>query len=98
MDLTDDERDLILAGLFELTITHVEDDEKRPMQGARVEDRRRPGGGVLRGQVASGSELLVGAEMIARGVLDRVRKCGTYIGAVEVLRTNRRQVRQCDGG
>jgi hypothetical protein len=28
MDLTDDERDLILAGLFELTITYVEDDEK----------------------------------------------------------------------
>ena len=27
MDLTDDERDLILAGLFELTITYVEDDE-----------------------------------------------------------------------
>jgi hypothetical protein len=29
MDLTDDERDLILAGLFELTITYAEDDEKR---------------------------------------------------------------------
>ena len=29
MELTDDERDLILAGLFELTITYVEDDEKR---------------------------------------------------------------------
>jgi hypothetical protein len=29
MDLTDVERDLILAGLFELTITYVEDDEKR---------------------------------------------------------------------
>ena len=29
MDLTNDERDLILAGLFELTITYVEDDEKR---------------------------------------------------------------------
>ena len=28
MDLTDDERGLILAGLFELTITYVEDDEK----------------------------------------------------------------------
>jgi hypothetical protein len=29
MDLTDNERDLILAGLFELTITYAEDDEKR---------------------------------------------------------------------
>jgi hypothetical protein len=29
MDLTDDERNLILVGLFELTITYVEDDEKR---------------------------------------------------------------------
>ena len=28
-DVTNDERDLILAGLFELTITYVEDDEKR---------------------------------------------------------------------
>jgi hypothetical protein len=28
MDLTDDERRLVLAGLFELTITYV-DDEKR---------------------------------------------------------------------
>ena len=27
MDITDTERDLILAGLFELTITYVEDDE-----------------------------------------------------------------------
>jgi hypothetical protein len=29
MELTDDERDLILAGLFEMTNTYVEDDEKR---------------------------------------------------------------------
>ena len=29
MDLTYDERNLILAGLFELTITYAEDDEKR---------------------------------------------------------------------
>lgn len=29
MDLTNDERDLILAGLFELTITSVEDHKKR---------------------------------------------------------------------
>jgi hypothetical protein len=29
MDFTDDELGLILAGLFELTITYVEDDEKR---------------------------------------------------------------------
>ena len=29
MDVTDEERDLILAGLFELTITYVEDGEKR---------------------------------------------------------------------
>jgi hypothetical protein len=29
MDLTNDELDLVLAGLFELTITYVEDDEKR---------------------------------------------------------------------
>jgi hypothetical protein len=29
MELTDEETALILAGLFELTITHVEDDEKR---------------------------------------------------------------------
>jgi hypothetical protein len=29
LDLTNDERDLILAGLFELTITYVEDDDKR---------------------------------------------------------------------
>jgi hypothetical protein len=29
MDLTDEARNLILAGLFELTITHVEDDAKR---------------------------------------------------------------------
>jgi hypothetical protein len=29
MDLTRDERDLILRGLFELTVTYVEDDEKR---------------------------------------------------------------------
>jgi hypothetical protein len=28
-DLTEDERDLIRAGLFELTITYVEDDAKR---------------------------------------------------------------------
>jgi len=27
MELTDAERDLILAGLFELIITHVEDDD-----------------------------------------------------------------------
>jgi hypothetical protein len=33
MDLTDDERDLLLAGLFELRITHAEDDEK----GAQIE-------------------------------------------------------------
>ena len=29
MDLTDDERDLIFAGLFELCVTYVEDEEKR---------------------------------------------------------------------
>jgi hypothetical protein len=29
MDLTDDERDLLLRGLFELTITYVEDDQLR---------------------------------------------------------------------
>jgi hypothetical protein len=29
MDLTDEERRLILAGPFELTITHAEDDDKR---------------------------------------------------------------------
>jgi hypothetical protein len=29
LELTDGERDLILAGLFELTITYVEYDEKR---------------------------------------------------------------------
>ena len=29
MDFTDQEAALVLAGLFELTITHVEDDEKR---------------------------------------------------------------------
>ena len=29
MDLTDDERALILVGLFELCVTPVEDDEKR---------------------------------------------------------------------
>jgi hypothetical protein len=29
MDLTDDERDLILAGFFELTITYADDDEQR---------------------------------------------------------------------
>jgi hypothetical protein len=29
MDLTNDERDLILAGLSELTITYAEDDDKR---------------------------------------------------------------------
>ena len=28
VDLTDEERDLILRGLFELTITYVEDDEE----------------------------------------------------------------------
>jgi hypothetical protein len=28
MDFTDDERDLILAGLFELTITYLEDSDK----------------------------------------------------------------------
>ena len=28
MELTDEELDLVLAGLFELTITYVEDDEK----------------------------------------------------------------------
>jgi hypothetical protein len=28
MDLNDDERALLLAGLFELRITHAEDDEK----------------------------------------------------------------------
>ncbi len=28
-DLINDERDLILAGLFELTLTYIEDDEKR---------------------------------------------------------------------
>jgi hypothetical protein len=29
MELSDDERDLILAGLFELILTYVEDDDKR---------------------------------------------------------------------
>ena len=29
MDITQDERDLILAGLFELTISYVDDDVKR---------------------------------------------------------------------
>jgi len=29
MELTDAERDLVLAGLFKLIITYVEDDEKR---------------------------------------------------------------------
>ena len=29
MELTNDELDLVLAGLFELTNTYVEDDEKR---------------------------------------------------------------------
>jgi hypothetical protein len=29
VELTDDERDLILRGLFELTINYVEDDELR---------------------------------------------------------------------
>ena len=29
MDLTSDERDLLLAGLFELCVTYVEDDAKR---------------------------------------------------------------------
>ena len=28
MDITDDERRLVLAGLFELRITYLEDDEK----------------------------------------------------------------------
>jgi len=29
LDLTNDERESILAGVFELTVTNVEDDEKR---------------------------------------------------------------------
>ena len=36
MDLTYDECDLLLAGLFDLTITYLEDDEKvAPMQSPR---------------------------------------------------------------
>jgi hypothetical protein len=31
VELNDDERALVLAGLFELTITYVEDDEKREL-------------------------------------------------------------------
>jgi len=31
MDFTHAERDLILAGLFELVVTYVEDDEKREL-------------------------------------------------------------------
>ena len=34
MELTDSERDLILAGLFKLTETYVEDDEKRERRKA----------------------------------------------------------------
>ena len=41
MDLTDDERDLLLAGLFELTITYVEDSRLRDQCRALV---RRLGG------------------------------------------------------
>jgi hypothetical protein len=37
MDLTDNERDLVLAGLFELTITYAEDDEQRQWCKALVE-------------------------------------------------------------
>jgi hypothetical protein len=42
VDFTDHERDLLLAGLFELRITHAEDEEK----GAQIEELvRRLGGG-----------------------------------------------------
>ena len=41
MDLTDEEGDLILAGLFELTITYVEEDAKREQCKALA---RRMGG------------------------------------------------------
>ena len=34
MDFTDQERNLILRGLFELTITYAEDDELREQAGA----------------------------------------------------------------
>jgi hypothetical protein len=37
-DLTEDERDLILAGLFELTITYIEHDEKRERCKALARD------------------------------------------------------------
>lgn len=36
MELTDEELDLVLAGLFELMITYVEDDEKRAQVKALV--------------------------------------------------------------
>ena len=53
MELTYDERDLILAGLFELTITYGEDDEKtRTVQGSCREARGRCGSDVLQGGVA----------------------------------------------
>jgi len=43
LTLTYADRDLILAGLFELTITHVEDDEKRQdCKALAREARRRP--------------------------------------------------------
>ncbi len=41
MDLTDEERDLVLAGLYELSITHAQDDAKRDEITALV---RRLGG------------------------------------------------------
>jgi hypothetical protein len=59
MDLTDHERRLILAGLFELTITHAEDDDKRKeIKALARKARRRPGGDVLRARLISVSRSL----------------------------------------
>lgn len=58
MDLTNDELDLILAGLFELTITYVEDDERCAKIDALAE---RLGG--------DPSALFFGVDLAARGRL-----------------------------
>jgi hypothetical protein len=83
MDLTDDERDLILAGLFELTITHVEDDESD--DGAKLS----PGSSeAIRKQCSSGRSS--GAATVSR--LWEIHPGSAMAGVVSVLFTCDRRV------
>ena len=68
MELTDDELDLILAGLFELAITYVEEDAKRERCKALArKGGRRIGGGVLRRSVARIAPAASAPKAIAAG-------------------------------